>query len=174
MPTPRPPATTHFRRRSEPFAGYRSPGWIVLLFGSAAVVLLPWILLRIRALPAEHRAAHWNVAWTGLDIALAALLLAVAVAALRRSLWLEGAATAAATLLLTDAWFDVLTTSSRGELLEAILEAALVEVPLAVVCLLLARRAKRGLLLPAPVTLHAVPEAPASTPAIPYEDRLSA
>lgn len=146
----------------------------MLLFGSAAVVLLPWILLRIRALPPEHRATHWNVAWTGLDIALAALLLAVAVAALRRSLWLEGAATAAATLLLTDAWFDILTTSSRGELLEAIVEAALVEVPLAVVCLLLARKEKRGLLLPAPVALHAVPDAPAPIQAASYEDRLSA
>lgn len=165
---------TRARRPRPRLAGYRSPGWIVLLFGSAAVVLLPWILLRIRALPPEHRATHWNVAWAGLDIALAALLLAVAVAALRRSLWLEGAATAAATLLLMDAWFDLLTTSTGGELLEAIVEAALVEVPLAAVCLLLARKAKRGLRLPVPVALHAVPDAPAPTRTARYENRLSA
>jgi hypothetical protein len=50
------------------------------------------------------------------DIVLALLRVGVAVSAWRRSPWLEGAATAAATLLLVDAWFDVLTASSRSEL----------------------------------------------------------
>jgi hypothetical protein len=62
-----------------------------------------------------------------------------------RSPWLEGAATAAATLLFVDAWFDILTSSSRPELLVAIVEAALVELPLAVLCLLIARSAERRL-----------------------------
>jgi hypothetical protein len=61
----------------------------------------------------------------------------VAVAAWRRSPWLEGAATAAATLLFVDAWFDVLTASSRNELVIAIVEAAVVELPIAVFCLFL-------------------------------------
>jgi hypothetical protein len=158
--------------RRESLEGFRPPGWIVLLFGAAAVALLPWILLRISALPAQPRAAHWHVAWGGLDLALALLLLAVALAALRRSPWLEGTATAAATLLLTDAWFDVLTTSTRMELLEAIGEAAIVEVPLAVICLLLARKAKQGLLRPpVPVILQLVPDQPVESD---LEDRLSA
>jgi hypothetical protein len=73
------------------------------------------------------------------------LLVGVAAAAWRRSPWLEGAATAAATLLLVDAWFDVLTASSRSELAIAIVEAAVVELPIAVLCLLLARSVERRL-----------------------------
>ena len=69
----------------------------------------------------------------------------IAVAAWRRSPWLEGAATAAATPLFVDAWFDVLTASSRSELVIAIVEAAVVELPIAVFCLLLARSVERRL-----------------------------
>jgi hypothetical protein len=43
-----------------------------------------------------------------------------------------------ATLLLCDAWFDVLTASTGGDLEVAILLAALGELPLALVCFLLA------------------------------------
>ncbi len=99
------------------------------------------------ALPSEHRAAHWDIAWAGFDVALALLLLAVAVAASRRSPWFEGAATAAATLLFVDAWFDVLTSSTRAEFVVAASQAVLVELPLAALCLLLARDAERRLLL---------------------------
>jgi hypothetical protein len=98
-------------------------------------------------LPSAHQASHWDIAWSGFDVVLALLLSAVAVAAWRGSLWLEGAATAAATLLFVDAWFDVLTSSTRVELLVAIAEAALVELPLAVLCLFLARHAERRLKL---------------------------
>jgi hypothetical protein len=61
--------------------------------------------------------------------------------------WFEGAATATATLLLVDAWFDVLTASTRTEFVLAIAEAAFVELPLAVLCLLLAHNAERRLRL---------------------------
>ncbi len=90
---------------------------------------------------------HWDIAWSGFDVVLALLLTAVAVAAWRGSLWFEGAATAAATLLFVDAWFDVLTSSTRAELFVAIAEAVLVELPLALLCLLLARDAERRLRL---------------------------
>jgi len=115
------------------------------VFAVAALVLVPWIVFLIRMLPSDHRSAHWDVAWGGFDIALALLLLGVALAAWRRSPWLEGAATAAATLLFVDAWFDILTSSSRPELIAAIVEAVLVELPLAVLCLLIARSAERRL-----------------------------
>ena len=118
---------------------------IGVLFAAAALVLVPWVVFLVRALPSQHRSAHWDVAWGGFDIALALLLVGVAVAAWRRSPWLEGAATAAATLLFVDAWFDVLTASSRSELVIAIVEAAVVELPIAVVCLLLARSVERRL-----------------------------
>jgi hypothetical protein len=99
-------------------------------------------------LPSAHRAAHGDVAWAGFDVALALLLFAVALAAWRRSPWLEGAATASATLLFVDAWFDILTSSTRAELAAASIEAGLVELPLALICLLLARDTERRFLQP--------------------------
>jgi hypothetical protein len=120
---------------------------IGVLFGAGALVLVPWVVFLVRDLPSDHRSAHWDVAWGGFDVALALLLVGVALAAWRRSPWLEGAATAAATLLFVDAWFDILTSSSRGELITAMLEAALVELPLAVFCVLLARSVERRLAL---------------------------
>lgn len=160
--------------------GRRPPRWVVLLLGLAALLLVPWVVLLVMALPSEHRAAHWDIAWAGFDIALALLLLAVAVAAWRHSPWLEGAATAVATLLFVDAWFDVLTSSTRAELVVSIVEAAFVELPLAILCLLLARDAERRLrVLPlgrpvsVPPRLQIVREQEAAEPAD-RVDRLSA
>jgi hypothetical protein len=119
--------------------------WVVPLFTLGALVLVPWVAFLVVELPSTHRADHWDVAWAGFDVVLAVLLATVAVTAWRRSPWLEGAATATAALLFVDAWFDVLTSSSGAELALAIGEAVLVELPLAVLCLLLARNAERRL-----------------------------
>lgn len=126
-------------------AGWRRRGWVAPLFGLASLLLVPWVVVLVVVLPSTHRAEHWDVAWGGFDVLLAVLLLAVAVTAWRRSRWLEGAATAAATLLFVDAWFDVLTASSRTELVAAVVEALVVELPLALFCLLLAHDAERHL-----------------------------
>ena len=161
-------------------AGWRPRRWVVPLFGLAALLLVPWVVLLVLALPSAHRAAHWDIAWAGFDVALALLLLTVAVAAWRRSPWLEGAASATATLLFVDARFDVLTSSTRAELVVSIGEAAFVEVPLAVLCLLLARDAERRLRVPplsrsgsARPHLGLAPEQQAAEPAS-GADRLSA
>jgi hypothetical protein len=127
---------------------WHPPRWVVPVFGLAALLLVPWVILVVVALPSAHRAAHWDVAWAGFDVGLAVLLVAGAVAAWRRSPWLEGAAAATATLLVVDAWFDVITASTRTELVLAVTEAAFVELPLAVLCLLLARDTERRLLAP--------------------------
>jgi hypothetical protein len=137
-------AALHLETRSEP-AGWRPARWVVPLFALAGFVLVPWVLFLVRTLPSTHASAHWDIAWAGFDVALGVLLLCVALAAWRRSPWLEGVATAAAALLFVDAWFDILTSSSRMELGVSIGEAALVELPLALVCLLLARDAERVL-----------------------------
>ena len=119
------------------------------LFAVVAIALVPWIVVLIRVLPSRDEGVHWDIAWGGLHVAMALLLLAVALAAWRRSPWLEGTATASATLLFVDAWFDVLTSSTRTELVVAGLSAAFVELPLAALCLVLARDAERRLLAPA-------------------------
>ena len=120
-----------------------APAWVVPLFAVGAVVLVPTIVLLVVGLPSTHQSEHWDVAWSGFDVMLALMLLAVAVTAWRGSAWLEAAAAAAATLLFVDAWFDVLTASSRTELIVALVEAVFVELPLALLCLWLTRGAER-------------------------------
>jgi hypothetical protein len=121
------------------------PPWAAVLLAAAGFLLLPWIALLLAALPQAYRATHWDIAWAGLDAAMAVLLVALAWAVWRGSPWLQGVAAATATLLLVDAWFDVLTSSTTGELVAAGVEAGLVEVPLAILCLLVAHRARRRL-----------------------------
>ena len=119
------------------------PRWIVLLFAAASVFLIPWVVALVNVLPSSYRSAHWDIAWAGFDVVLALVLLAVAITAWRRSPWLEAAASAAATLFFVDAWFDVLTSSTRDEFVIALVEAIAVELPMAVLCLLLARNSEK-------------------------------
>jgi uncharacterized membrane protein len=118
---------------------FAPPRWAALLLTLGAAVLIPWTLVLAYRLPARHTTHHWDVAWVGFDIALAAALGATAWSIARRSAWAPSAAAVAATLLLCDAWFDVVLASGREEQLEAGLEAALVEIPLAIFLVVLAR-----------------------------------
>lgn len=110
-------------------------------FLAAAAVLVPWTIHLGQMLPSRHLSAHWDIVWVGFDLALAVALGLIGLAAARRSAWLEGAATASASLLLVDAWFDVLTSRTMAERLVALVEAGLAEIPLALVCIWVARRA---------------------------------
>lgn len=116
----------------------RAPSWIVALLAAAAVTLFPWTFALSERLPSKHVATHWDVAWAGFDVALGLVLLATAVAAGRGLPWADRAATAAGTLLLCDAWFDLLTSSTTGELAVAAVLAGVAEVPLALLCFALA------------------------------------
>lgn len=121
------------------------PRWAALLLGGVAVGLVPWTLYLTYALPAHHVTNHWRIAWAGFDVGLTSALVATAVGIVRASPWLEGAAAVATTLLVTDAWFDVLLSHGSGELLEAIGLAAAGELPLALFCLWIALNAERAL-----------------------------
>ena len=118
--------------------------WIVLLLTVSAIVLVPWTLVLAYSLPARHTSHHWDVAWVGFDIALAGALAATGWTIYRRSPWAQSAAAVAATLLLCDAWFDNVLANGAGEHLEAAAEAVLVEVPLAILCVWLARDCERA------------------------------
>ncbi len=54
------------------------------------------------------------------------------------------------TLLVCDAWFDVLTTRARSEVVVAGFEAALVELPLAVLCFWMATNLARAVEIAVP------------------------
>ncbi|MGZ4480765.1 MAG: hypothetical protein ACXVY5_01045 [Gaiellales bacterium] len=120
-----------------------APRWLAYAFVLCFLVMIPWTVWLYQTLPSRTTADNWDVAWTGFDIALAGALLAVAVGALRRSPWTQGVAASAATLLVCDGWFDVMTSRTGHELLVAVLMAAAVEGPLALVCVWVARNSER-------------------------------
>jgi hypothetical protein len=106
------------------------------VFGLVAVLLVPWALFLKWRLPSHHVARHWDTAWTGFDFALAVALVSLAFCLLRRSAWTQVVAAAAGTMLLCDAWFDLLTASPGTGLDEALVEALAAELPLAMACFL--------------------------------------
>jgi hypothetical protein len=120
------------------------PRWVAPLFALVGAALIPWTLWLAYELPGRHVAHHWDVAWAGFDAAMAVLLLATAVAALRRSPWIQLTAVAAATMLACDAWFDILTASRGVEQALAAATALVVELPLALICLWVARDVERA------------------------------
>ena len=103
------------------------------VFICCSVVLIPWVVYLGFSLPARQVSHHYDAAWVGFDVFELIALGATGYLALRRSRYLALAAASAATLLVCDAWFDVLT-SSRHEMLESVVLAAVIELPLAVVC----------------------------------------
>jgi hypothetical protein len=119
--------------------------WVAPLLALAVGGLVPWTLVLSYRLPAEHTSHHWDAAWVGFDVALVAALAATVYGLVRRRWWLQSAAAVAATLLLTDAWFDNLLANGSGEHLEAALEAGVGEIPLALICLWVVRNAEHAI-----------------------------
>ena len=115
-----------------------SRNWPAAILAVAAVVLIPWAIALGQMLPSRHVADHWDAAWTGFDVILAVSLLATAWSFVRRRDLSRGLAAISGTLLLCDAWFDVLTSSSGTDLEIAVLLAVFGEIPLATVCFLVA------------------------------------
>ena len=124
-------------RLLQPVGG--APAWTILLIGAAAVGLVPWSVVVSTQLAGEHVVRHWDVAWAGFDVGLGVALLATVIAAVRGSHWFPGFAMAAAAILLCDAWFDIVTSTSGLDFWLALASAAVVELPLGVVCVVAAR-----------------------------------
>jgi len=116
--------------------------WAGPCFALFSIVLLPWTVYLGATLPSRQLSPHYDVAWTGFDVILLAALASTAYFALRRSRFLATAATATAALLTVDAWFDVMTTPGPQRV-QSILLAALVELPLAAVCLWLSHHTEQ-------------------------------
>ncbi len=115
----------------------------LLLLG--AVLEIVWAVYLGWKLPRHYVAAHWALAWVGLDVAEVVMLLGAAWAAWRQRAVLIVFSIAAATMFLLDAWFDV-TTANHGDELQSVALAVFIEVPSAAVLLWVARRAAVRLL----------------------------
>jgi hypothetical protein len=130
--------------------------WVVIVFGAIGIGLLPWTLWLSESLQPYHATNHWDVAWSGFDTVLAVIFLATAVAAYRRSAWVGALAATLGTLLITDAWFDIVLESHAAERRNAIMLAVFVELPVAAFCFWIAHRTERFLAL-AVEQLHLAP-----------------
>ncbi|MGN6796990.1 MAG: hypothetical protein ACTHKS_02465 [Gaiellaceae bacterium] len=118
--------------------------WVALAYGVVGIGLLPWAVWLSSSLPATHHSAHWDVAWSGFDVGLAASFCGTAVAAYRRAVgWAGAFAAATGTMLVVDAWFDVVLESHGNELGTALVEALVFELPAAAFCFWIAFRMER-------------------------------
>ncbi|HUZ36846.1 MAG TPA: hypothetical protein VMV17_10995 [Streptosporangiaceae bacterium] len=108
-----------------------------------ALILAAWIGVLAVTLPWRYRAGGWSAAWVGFDVVLLLVFAATAWAAWRRRQILILCLVVLATLLCCDAWFDTtLDWGTRGFMLSLVL-ALVVELPVALVALVGARRLLR-------------------------------
>lgn len=101
--------------------------WVMI---TSTLVLIPWIAYLAITLPPTYDAQHWRVTWVGLDVLLLALTATTVILGLLRRQLVVLTAFATGTLLVSDAWFDVMTASPTDRI-GSILAALLVELPIA-------------------------------------------
>jgi hypothetical protein len=110
---------------------------------TGVLLLSVWIAVLEVKLPRYYRAGGWRTAWVGFDIGLLVVFAATAWAAWRRRQVLIVCLIVLAALLCCDAWFDISLDWGTEGFTVSVLSAALVELPLAVVALIGARRLLR-------------------------------
>ena len=120
------------------------PRWVAPFFLVVGIGLVLWTIWIAYDLPRRHVARHWDVAWAGFDVMMAALLLVTAYGAARRAVWLQSAAAASATMLVCDAWFDIVTSGRGADLAMSLASGFVIELPLAAICVWVARNAERA------------------------------
>jgi len=112
------------------------PRWVAPGFALAAVCTVPWVVFLAASLPATSR-VNDRLAWVGFDVAEVVMLAVTAYLAWRGNAKVALAATALATMLVVDAWFDV-NTSTAGAERDMALGFAVLEVSLTAVSLWIA------------------------------------
>ena len=113
---------------------------MALLFTLAAGALIPWTVYLAVTLPRRTVDTHYRGAWVGFDLLLVTVIVLTAYYAFKVDTRVQLPATATATLLVVDAWFDVMTAGSHKATALALLLAVCVELPAAGFSLWLARR----------------------------------
>jgi hypothetical protein len=117
-----------------------------LLIGAAlvcAIGLAGWIGVLAVTLPWRYRAGGWSAAWIGFDGVLFLAFAATAWAAWRRRQVLILCLVVVAVLLCCDAWFDTTLDWGTPGFVDSLTLALLVELPLAVLAMIGARRLLR-------------------------------
>ena len=107
---------------------------------ACGLALLPWLAVLANSLPEAAVVSNWRMVWIGLDAAEAVALIATGLLTVRGHRLHPLTATAAATLLVVDAWFDTMTAAPGADQVAAAAMALGAELPLAVLCVVLAAR----------------------------------
>lgn len=97
------------------------PRWASMLYAVLAVLLVPWIIILAEYLPSRHIDRNWDSLWVGFDILILLAMVTTVYFMIKRRIWVIMTATALATLLLVDIWFDIMTARPGKERNEAIL-----------------------------------------------------
>ena len=116
---------------------------VLVVIVAACIVLAAWIGVLAVTLPKFYHTGSWRGVWVGFDIALLATFAATGWTAWRRRQLLIICLVVLATLLLCDAWFDVVLDVRTPGFLASLLSALLVELPLALLAIAMARRLLR-------------------------------
>ena len=114
-----------------------------LAYMVVAVALVPWTVYLAVSLPKRQVDTHYRGAWVGFDMLLVLAIVLTAYFAFKMDDRVQLPAVATATLLLVDAWFDVMTSGTRRATFQAILLALFLEIPAALFSLYLARQVNR-------------------------------
>ena len=116
---------------------------LLIVIVLCCLALAAWIGVLATSLPRFYRSGGWRGAWVGFDIAELAAFAATGWAAWRRRQILIICLVVLATLLCCDAWFDVALDVRTSGFYLSLLSALLIELPLAFVAILGARRLLR-------------------------------
>ncbi len=111
-----------------------------LVFLAGAVFLIPWTVFLGLTLPPKYDARNWGVLWTGFDAVLITVLLLAAWAARFKRRILATITNAAGTLLICDAWFDMVSSFGNRDDWLTLLTGFGGELPLGVYFLWLSHR----------------------------------
>jgi hypothetical protein len=96
------------------------PRWISVFYIICAVILIPWIVVLADLLPSRHVARHWDALWVGFDVLILITIVLTIYFMVKKRIWVIMTATALATLLLVDIWFDLLTAKPGSEQFQAV------------------------------------------------------
>jgi hypothetical protein len=103
--------------------------WLPIVLAVAALALVPTLVVVLTVAPGVQTAHHLKIAWTGLDVFEVVALAATGFALQRRSALTVVPATIAGTLLVCDAWINIVP--AHGAAFYEAIAMAFVELPLA-------------------------------------------
>jgi len=109
-----------------------------------ACLLLPWVVVLSTELPATPPGGAWRLAWVGYDGALVIALALTGLLVWTRHRLAAVALVVSTVLVVTDAWFDTCLSWGTAGQTAAIVSALLIELPVALVLALAARRLLRA------------------------------